>query len=226
MEIFLNKRAMRQVRLSVADAIEDGEIDALRDDLVSTFSDDDIEEIERRIDSGDFYDFVTEILDEWSGEDLDELMELLETQLADADVDLKYTPPEKDDEDEEEDEDAEAEEEEEVQEAAEADEEPQLELQPTPPPAPEPSEASEAAVETSLEELSGAEILQKAGDLFVARGRVAVSMLQREFSLDFKQATVILDQLQEVGLIGPYMGGKRRDILMTAEEWRERVGAL
>jgi hypothetical protein len=98
MEIFLNKRAMVRVRLSVADAVEDGEIDALREDLVSVFSDDDIEEIERRIDSGDFYDFITEILDEWSGEDLDELMELLETQLADADVDLKYTAPENDDE--------------------------------------------------------------------------------------------------------------------------------
>ena len=99
MEIFLNKRAMRQVRLSVADAIADGEIDALREDLVSVFSDDDIEEIERRIDSGDFYDFITEILEEWSGEDLDELIELLETQLADADVDLKYTAPENDDSD-------------------------------------------------------------------------------------------------------------------------------
>jgi hypothetical protein len=97
MEIFLNKRAMRQVRLSVADAIEDGEIDALREDLVSVFSDDDVEEIERRIDSGDFYEFISEIVDEWSGEDLDELMELLETQLSDADVDLKYTPPENDD---------------------------------------------------------------------------------------------------------------------------------
>lgn len=100
MEIFLNKRAMRQVRLSVADAIEDGEIDALREDLVSVFTDDDIEEIERRIDSGDFYDFISEILDEWSGEDLDELMELLETQLSDADVDLKYTAPEDDDSEE------------------------------------------------------------------------------------------------------------------------------
>ena len=97
MEIFLNKRAMRQIRLSVADAIADGEIDALREDMVGVFTDDDIEEIERRIDSGDFYDFITEILEEWSGEDLDELMELLETQLADADVELKYTAPENDD---------------------------------------------------------------------------------------------------------------------------------
>lgn len=103
MEIYLSKRAMQRVRLSVVEAIEDGEIDALREDLISLFSDDDVEEIERRIDSGDFYDFVSEILDEWSGEDLDELMELLETQLADADVDLKYTAPENDDDDEEED---------------------------------------------------------------------------------------------------------------------------
>jgi hypothetical protein len=115
MEIFLNKRAMQRVRLSVADAIEDGEIDALREDLVSVFSDDDIEEIERRIDSGDFYDFISEILDEWSSEDLGELMELLETQLADADVDLKYTAPEEDndadDDSEEEEEEEETEEE-------------------------------------------------------------------------------------------------------------------
>jgi hypothetical protein len=111
MEIYLSKRAMQRVRLSVVDAIEDGEIDALREDLIGLFSDDDIEEIERRIDSGDFYDFVSEILDEWSGEDLDELMELLETQLADADVDLKYTAPENDDEEEEEDEESEDEDE-------------------------------------------------------------------------------------------------------------------
>ena len=107
MEIFLNKRAMRQVRLSVADAIADSETDALREDLVGVFSDDNVEEIERRIDSGDFYDFVTEILEEWSGEDLDELMELLETQLADADVELKYTAPENDDSDDDADEDEE-----------------------------------------------------------------------------------------------------------------------
>jgi hypothetical protein len=99
MEIFLNKRAMQRVRLSVADAIEDGQIDALREDLVSVFSDDDVEEIERRIDSGDFYDFISEILDEWSGEDVEELMELLETQLGDANVNLKYTAPEDDDSD-------------------------------------------------------------------------------------------------------------------------------
>ncbi len=105
MEIYLDKRAMRQIRLSVADAISDGETETLHEDLLSVFSDDDIEEIERRIDSGDFYDFVTEILDEWSGEDIEELLELLEAQLAEADVDLKYSSPELDDDEDDDDDD-------------------------------------------------------------------------------------------------------------------------
>ena len=37
--------------------------------------------------------------------------------------------------------------------------------------------------------------------------------------LDFDQACAVLDQLQERGLIGPYMGGRTRDILLTPEEW-------
>ena len=68
------------------------------------------------------------------------------------------------------------------------------------------------------------ETTYKAGCLFLERNRVAVSMLQREFQMDFKIATAVLDQLQDVGLIGPYLGGQRRDILMTTEEWTEKVG--
>ena len=99
---------MRQIRISVADAIEDGEIESLREDIIEAFSDEDIEEIERRIDSGDFFDFISEILHEWSGEDPDELFELLETQLTEeADVDLKYHNPEDDEADEEDEEEAE-----------------------------------------------------------------------------------------------------------------------
>jgi hypothetical protein len=104
-EIYLDKRAVRQVRISVADAIEEGETESLREDLIEAFGDDDIEEIERRIDSGDFYEFVSEILDEWSGEDAEELFELLEAQLADADIDLKYQAAEGEEEEEEEEDD-------------------------------------------------------------------------------------------------------------------------
>lgn len=68
------------------------------------------------------------------------------------------------------------------------------------------------------------EVVFKAGCLFVERQRVAVSMLQREFGLDFDAATAVLDQLQRVGLIGPYLGGQRRDILLSMDEWQELVG--
>lgn len=99
MDIYLSKQAVRQLRLSATDAIEEGDTETLREDIIEAFSDEDIEELERRIDAGDFFDFVSEILDEWSAEDVDELFELLEAALTEADVDLKYTTPGDDDDD-------------------------------------------------------------------------------------------------------------------------------
>ncbi len=103
MEIHLDKRAVRQIRLSAADAIEEGDTEALREDILEAFTEEQVEEIERRIDSGDFFEFLTDVLDEWSGDDVDELFELLETQLGDLGVDLKYEPREEDEEDVDED---------------------------------------------------------------------------------------------------------------------------
>lgn len=68
-------------------------------------------------------------------------------------------------------------------------------------------------------------LLVEVGCMFVERGRVAVSMLQRQYDMDFDQACRVLDDLQELGLIGPYMGGKNRDILLTKDQWMEKVGA-
>ncbi len=68
-------------------------------------------------------------------------------------------------------------------------------------------------------------LLVDAGCLFLDRGRVAVSMLQRQYSMDFDEACKVLDELQELGLIGPYLGGQRRDILLTRDQWLERVAS-
>ena len=68
-------------------------------------------------------------------------------------------------------------------------------------------------------------IVTEAGCLFVDRGRVAVSMLQREYGMDFDAACVVLDDLQDLGLIGPYLGGHRRDILLTRDQWMERLAS-
>jgi hypothetical protein len=106
MEIHLDKRAVRQIRLSAADAIEEGDTEALREDVLEAFTEEQVEEIERRLDSGDFFEFLTDVLDEWGGDDVDELFELLETQLGDIGIDLKYEPRDDDEELDEEDDDA------------------------------------------------------------------------------------------------------------------------
>jgi hypothetical protein len=90
MEIVLDKRAVRQIRLSAQDAIEEGDTETLREDILEAFTEEQVEEIERRLDSGDFYEFLTEMLDEWSGDDVDELFELLDAQLGDIGVDVKF----------------------------------------------------------------------------------------------------------------------------------------
>lgn len=107
MEIYLRKRAVRQIRLSAQDAIDEGDTDTLREDIIEAFNDEQIEEIERRIDTGDFYEFLSDVLDEWAGDEVDDLFELLEQALSDVGMEVKYTDPEYDDEEEDEEDDEE-----------------------------------------------------------------------------------------------------------------------
>src|SRR5690349_24875228 len=99
MEIYLDRRAIRQVRLAAQESIEEGDTESLREEVLEAFSEEQVEEIERRLDSGDFFEFLTDVLDEWGGDDADELFELLETQLGDLGVDLKYEAREEEEED-------------------------------------------------------------------------------------------------------------------------------
>jgi hypothetical protein len=116
MEIYLDRRAIRQIRLAATDSIEEGDSESLREEVLEAFSEDQVEEIERRLDSGDFFEFLTDVLDEWGGDDADELIELLETQLAEAGIDVKTdaragetNEEEEEEEDDEDDDDEDAE---------------------------------------------------------------------------------------------------------------------
>ena len=119
MEIYLDRRAIRQIRLAAQETIEEGDTESLREEVLEAFSEEQVEEIERRLDTGDFFEFLTDVLDEWSGDDPDELIELLETQLAEAGIDVKTegrgegeSEDEEEDEEEEEDADVDADEDE------------------------------------------------------------------------------------------------------------------
>ena len=65
----------------------------------------------------------------------------------------------------------------------------------------------------------------EAGMLCIETGKASSSMLQRRFNIGFNRAARIIDQLEEIGVIGPQNGAKPRDILvdsMTFEEkWQE-----
>jgi hypothetical protein len=132
MEIYLDRRAVRQIRLSAQEAIEEDDTESLREDILEAFTEDQVEEIERRLDNGDFFEFLTDVIDEWGGDDADELFELLETQLGEVGIDLKTEPKteegaeeetEDEDDDEEEDDDDEDDEDDDLLEDDEVEEE-------------------------------------------------------------------------------------------------------
>ena len=93
MDVYLDRNAMQQLVQSIEDctgAPGEEDLQTLRDDIVELFPAELIEQLEMRIDTGDFHDFVALLLEEWSQEDYEELLELMEVQLAEADVDFDY----------------------------------------------------------------------------------------------------------------------------------------
>jgi hypothetical protein len=89
MEVHIEKRAVRQIRLSTADTIEEGDAEALREDILDAFPDHQVEEIEQHLGGAELAEVLTQMLEEWSGDDVDELLELLETTLGDFGVVLR-----------------------------------------------------------------------------------------------------------------------------------------
>jgi hypothetical protein len=110
MDIYLDKRAVKQIRLSADEAIEEGDTDTLREDIMEAFTEEQIEEIERRIDGGDIYDFISDVIEEWDADEVDELFELLESHLTEVGIELKYRSPELEEVEEEEEEEEDADE--------------------------------------------------------------------------------------------------------------------
>ncbi len=166
-------------------------------------------------------------------EELDPAAELEEDEEEDEDEELDPAAELEEDEEEEEDEEldpaAELEENEEDEEeeaealaelevAEEDSPEPEVVLTPQAPP-----ESASTDVEKPTTQRVTDQVIYESGELFLDRERVAVSMLQREFSLDFDESCEVMDRLQSMGLIGPYVGGHRRDILMTKDQWMERA---
>ena len=62
-------------------------------------------------------------------------------------------------------------------------------------------------------------MLPQAVDVVLEMGSCSVSMLQRRVKLGYSRASRIVDQMEEMGIVGPHKGSKPRDILITKEKW-------
>lgn len=65
------------------------------------------------------------------------------------------------------------------------------------------------------------ELLPQAVDVIFDSKQASVSMLQRRLKLGYSRAARIVDQLEELGVVGPFEGSKPRQILITREQWQE-----
>jgi len=65
------------------------------------------------------------------------------------------------------------------------------------------------------------ELLPQAADVIFETKQASVSMLQRRLKLGYSRAARIVDQLEEIGVLGPYEGSKPRQILISREQWQE-----
>ncbi len=65
------------------------------------------------------------------------------------------------------------------------------------------------------------ELLPVAIEVVVELGQASVSMLQRRLKLGYGRAARLVDQMEEMGVVGPSEGSKPRQVLLNKEQWQE-----
>jgi S-DNA-T family DNA segregation ATPase FtsK/SpoIIIE len=65
-------------------------------------------------------------------------------------------------------------------------------------------------------------LIEKAIDIVVEMGQASTSSLQRKLKLGYARAARIVDELEEMGVVGASEGAKPRKVLMSKSQWAER----
>ena len=81
------------------------------------------------------------------------------------------------------------------------------------------NKTAQAEAEPTNDELVGDEMLPAAVDVILETGQASVSMLQRRLKLGYARAARIVDEMEERGIVGPFVGSKPRAILVTKQQW-------
>ena len=62
-------------------------------------------------------------------------------------------------------------------------------------------------------------LLPQAMEIVFEYDAVAISMLERKMKVSFYIATLIVERLEELAVVGPYNGAKPRAVLVDKQEW-------
>ncbi|MGN1432309.1 MAG: DNA translocase FtsK [Ruminococcus sp.] len=60
----------------------------------------------------------------------------------------------------------------------------------------------------------------------IEAGQASTSLIQRRLKVGYARAGRMIDDMEQLGVVGPHQGSKPRDVLMTYNEWLERRNAL
>ena len=67
------------------------------------------------------------------------------------------------------------------------------------------------------------DMLPAAVEVVLEAGQASVSLLQRRLKLGYSRAARIVDEMESMGIVGPYEGSKPRKIMITRQQWQERL---
>ena len=85
-----------------------------------------------------------------------------------------------------------------------------------------PEEKSAGGPQEEPEIDEDADLIDQAIEVVVSAGQASTSNLQRRLRLGYGRAARIMDELEKMGVIGPYEGAKPRKVMLTKEQLNER----
>ena len=65
-------------------------------------------------------------------------------------------------------------------------------------------------------------MMDEAIKVVVEAGQASTSLLQRRLRLGYARAGRLIDEMEQLGIVGPHEGSKPRQVLMTYTQWMER----
>ena len=65
-------------------------------------------------------------------------------------------------------------------------------------------------------------MIDEAIKVVVEAGQASTSLLQRRLRLGYARAGRLIDELEQLGVVGPHEGSKPRQVLMTYAQWLEK----